>query len=308
MLGLYIALGVIGLLFILFWVMMFIVHYKVFYSPHKGQNNDYVLTDSTHLLGKDDLIYKLITDLRNTPCEHVYTKSRDHIKLHSRLYRNVNSDTVVIMCHGYRGTAIRDFSGGATHMIEKGYNVLLIDERGHGDSKGHCITFGNKEKSDILCWIDFAKKEFGENIKIVLIGMSMGAATLLFASKYIKEPLKIICDSPYSTEREIIRETIKMMKLNVKFFYPIVNLSSILISHASLNKDDGAKNVKESNHKFLIIHGNSDTMVPQEFSYRVYLENKEKVQYEVFDNTDHGLGYITDKKRYLKLIDDFMNN
>ena len=238
MLGLYISLGVIGLLLVIFFIVLAGLHHSTFYSPIGRQNDDHLLTPATRELGIDKQIYQMIDDLLAVPYEDAYIKSFDSLKLHARIYKNPTSNKVAIMCHGYRGTAIRDFSGGAKLMIDSGFNVILIDQRAHGLSKGHCITFGNKEKKDVLSWIEYSKKEFGEDKEIFLVGISMGAATILFASEFIPGSIKVICDCPYISEKEIICETIKKMKLSVRFFYPLVNLSSILFSHASLNKDE----------------------------------------------------------------------
>ena len=308
MLALWISLGVLGFLLIFLISILIAIHRIIFYSPKKGQNNDLQLTESTQFLGLTDIITKLITDLRDVPCEHVYTMSKDHKKLHSRLYRNKNSNRVVIMFHGYRGTARRDFSGAGMHMIKKGYNVLLVDERGHGESKGHSITFGAKEKWDVLTWISFAKKEFGENIDLVLAGISMGAASILFAAQYIDRPVKLICDCPFSTIEEVLCSFMRKLKLRVWYTWPLTKLSSLLICHASLTKDDASKSLKNSLAKALIIHGEKDTVVDYNFSYRVYLENKEKVRYELFPDTDHGVSYMTDTERYIRVIDEFIEN
>ncbi len=306
MLGLYISLGVIALIIIILLAVFAYLHHGIFYSPLKGQNNDYQLTKSTQFLGIEEEINNLIKTLVDTPYEDVYVKSFDHLKLHGRYYENKNSHKVIIMFHGYRGTSRRDFSGAAMYLINKGLNVLLVDERGHGESQGHNITFGKREKKDVLSWINYIKERYHDNVEISLAGISMGAATILFAAQYIKEPMKLLCDCPYSTEKEIISETIKKLKLNVKFFYPIVNLVSIIYSRTSLNGDDASKSVKNSNHKVLIIHGDSDTIVPYQFSQRIYLENKEKVRYELFPNTEHGVSYVTDTPRYQKILDDFL--
>lgn len=306
MIALWIVLGVLGLLLIAFFVAIGFVHRIIFYTPIKGQNNDFQLTESTQFLGLTDIINTLITNLCNEPCEHVYTKSFDHKKLHARLYRNEKSNRVVIMFHGYRGTARRDFSGACMHMIKKGYNVILVDERGHGESEGHSITFGRREKRDVISWVSFAKKEFGNDFELVLVGISMGAATILYASKDLDRPAKLICDCPYTTGKEILCEFMKKLKLPLWFFWPLTYMSSLIISRASLTKDDASKALKKSNCKALIIHGEKDSIVPYKLSYRVYLENKEKVRYELFPNTDHGVSFMTDTERYTRVVDEFL--
>lgn len=308
MLWLYILLGVIGGLLLIFFILLACLHHSTFYSPLKGQNDNFLLTESTKALGIDKLVFNLINSLLEVPYEDAYIKSYDRLKLHARVYENKKSNKLVIMFHGYRGTAVRDFSGGAKLMIDLGYNVILVDQRAHGQSKGHNITFGNKEKRDVLAWIKYGQERFGEDKELVLVGISMGAATILFASKYIPGGVKLICDCPYTTEREIMEESIKNMKLSPRFFFPILNFSSVLFSGASLNKDDAHENVKNCNHKILIIHGDRDTIVPYQYSYRLYEENKDKIRYELFPNTEHGVSFVTDTPRYKKIVTDFINN
>ena len=307
MLALYISLGVVGLLILIFFIVLGFLHHSTFYSPLGRQNDDHVLTPATHELGIDKEVYQMIDDLLAVPCEHAFIDSYDGLKLHARIYKNSKSNKVVIMFHGYRGTAIRDFSGGAKLMIDSGYNVILVDERAHGQSKGHNITFGNREKKDVLSWIEYSKKEFGLDKELVLVGISMGAATILFASQYIPGSIKVICDCPYTSEREIISQTIKKMKLSVKFFYPLVNLSSIIFSRASLNKDNAFNSLKETKHKYLIIHGDKDTIVPYQFTEKLYQTYQNKIQYELFPNTEHGISFVTDNAGYKKIVIDFIN-
>lgn len=306
MLALYIILGVIGFLLLVFFITLIVLYRVTFYTPIKTQNDDFHLTESTQFVGVEKDVYQLIVNLKQQQCEHVYTTSYDKLKLHARLYLNNKSNKVILMFHGYRGTAIRDFSGQAMHMIKKGYNVLLVDERGHGESEGHSITFGVREKRDVLTWFEFAKKKFGENKEFVFVGISMGSATILFASKDIEGHHKFICDCPYPTVKEVLSGFIEKLNLSSKVFYPLLNLTSIIFSHTNLNKDNAYESVKNSGHKYLIIHGEKDTIIPYQLSYQLYLENKEKVHYELFPNTDHGVSYLTDTPRYLKVIDDFL--
>jgi len=42
-------------------------------------------------------------------------------------------------------------------------------------------------------------------------------------------------------------------------------------------------------------------------SERVYLANKDKVQYEKFDGAEHGLSYLRDTERYKRMIRNFLN-
>ena len=293
-------------LLILFFVVLYGLYRFTFYSPKKGQSDDYNLFAPMYK-GHEELITKLIDSIKEKkPFEDVYIKSFDKLKLHARLYENKSSDTVAILCHGYRGTAYRDFSGGAKEVIEMGFNVILIDERAHGQSEGHSITFGIREVQDVIYWVNYAKERFGQDIKIVLIGISMGGATVLMASDKVGKA-KIIADAPYSSPRIMLSETIKSIKLPVKIFYPILNLSAIIFAHTNMNKMSAYESIKNTTNDVLIIHGDSDSVVPHHISYDLYKSYPDKIQYELFPHTDHGFSYITDYNRYKKILAEFLN-
>lgn len=280
---------------------------NVFYTPHKGQNNDFNIHQNYIYKGYEDQCENMVKELLKVPYEDIYIKAKDRVKLRARFYENKSSRRVAICFHGYRGTACRDFSGGAKTLIDEGFNVILPDERGHGESKGHSITFGHKEQYDVLCWINKAYEMLGKDIEIVLFGISMGGATVLLAANKVPNSIKIVADCPFSSPKEIISETIIHLGLKPKFFFPLANLASIIYGHANLNNDDASKNIKECNSKILIIHGTSDTIVPYKFSKRIYEENKDKVQYELFEGAEHGMSFLVDTKRYKDVLNDFLS-
>ena len=80
-----------------------------------------------------------------------------------------------------------------------------------------------------------------------------------------------------------------------------------MYGHTRMNSD-ALDNVSRSKNKILIVHGTSDTIVPHRMSERVYLKNKDHVQYELFEGAEHGLSYIRDTERYRKLIIEFLKD
>ena len=287
---------------IILFISLFIIYRYIFYSPAKGQNEDFYSIDTAPQYQKYiEQIKTMISEMSSIPYEDVVCMSYDFKKLHGRLYRNEKSNKIAICFHGYRGTPNRDFSGGGKALIDLGLNVLLIEERAHCKSESHSITFGHKEKRDVLSWITLVKQMFGENIEIYLFGISMGASTVLFASEYLDERIKICADCPYSTQKEILQEGIAKMKLPKQLLYPFVVMSSFIFAHTKLN-DDASIAVRNSKCKILIIHGTNDSVVPHKFSERIFIENPDKVQYEKFENADHGLSFLEDQKRYESII------
>lgn len=106
-----------------------------------------------------------------------------------------------ILAHGYSsgGKSMSPFARFFCDSL--GYNVLMPDARGHGESEGKYIGFGWHERKDILLWIDKVLERTGEDSSIVLFGISMGGATVMSASGE-KLPLQVkavIEDCGYSS-------------------------------------------------------------------------------------------------------------
>ena len=301
---LYLTLGIIGGLLVLLFIILFGFYLYIYYTPRKWQNNDFYLTKRTKEFCDLEIVNFLIDRARKQSYEDAYTSSFDNLKLHALIHRNEKSDTVAIMFHGYRGTPCRDFSGGAYDMISYGFNVILAEHRGHGKSQGHTITFGIKERRDVISWIEYAKKEFGEDKRIILVGISMGGASVLFASDSLKENDLIICDCPFASPREILLSSVeKLSKTFAKLLLFFLNASLIVFAHVSLNKESADKHIKNCKAKILIIHGDEDTVVPYQQSYQLYFLNQDKIKYELFPGAEHGLCYLVDQaKRKGELI------
>lgn len=130
---------------------------------------------------------------RQVGCEEVSTESFDKLKLKGLLIQaepkseckeEQNSESqaepkVAICVHGYRSFGLYDIGPKAKLLRDAGYNLLIVDNRAHGMSEGKYIGFGNPDSYDIMKWCEFIKDRFGDNVEILLAGLSMGAATVL---------------------------------------------------------------------------------------------------------------------------------
>ena len=63
-----------------------------------------------------------------------------------------------------------------------GFNVLMADNRAHGDSGGRYVGMGWLDHVDYLRWISPLVGTVGPDARIVLHGISMGGATALLLS------------------------------------------------------------------------------------------------------------------------------
>ena len=251
-------------------------------------------------------INTLIDEALALPFEEVKITSFDGLKLYGRLYFVSETAPVDILFHGYKSMAIRDFSGGMISNIDRGHNVILVDERAHGKSEGKCLTFGVLERYDCLEWARYASLRFPKS-DIFLFGLSMGAATVLMASdlNLPESVVGIVADCGYSTPKKIIKKVIREMKLPPDLAYPFVWLGGRIFGNFSLSSSDSLRSLKNTKLPVLLIHGDDDRFVPYEMS----LENKEACASEIslltVKNAGHGLSYLVDKEAYISAVDAF---
>ena len=143
------------------------------------------------------------------PYEPVTIRSDDGLTLFGRCYPTAPDAPWLLLFHGYRSAAERDFCGGLPFGMGMGCNVLLVDERAHGKSGGRCLTLGIRERYDCRRWVDYVIGRAGPDAKIVLYGMSMGAAAVLMAAgpELPKNVAGIVADCGFVSPEEQIGQT-----------------------------------------------------------------------------------------------------
>jgi len=278
-----------------------------FRSPDKTQNDIYNIPPGEQYQAQRPRMRKLIEELAAVPYEEVFITNREGLRLRGQYYHRVDGAPVALCFHGYRGTSIRDFCGGAQIAFSLGQNVLLVDQRSCGGSEGHVITFGLKERFDCLEWIDYVLGRFGADTRITLYGVSMGAAMVLMATELDlpENVYAVIADSPYSSPEAIIRKVCGDMKLPPVLMMPFVRLAARLCGF-SISGGGAAEAVKSAKIPILLIHGEDDRFVPCDMSREIRAANPEKITLHTFPKAGHGISFIEDQPRYQQLVLEFL--
>jgi len=239
--------------------------------------------------------------------ESVSITSHDGLHLSGKYYHVKDGAPLQIQMHGYRGSGARDFCGGTKLAINSGHNVLVIDERSHGNSDGHTITMGIKERYDCLDWVTYANERFGSDSKILLVGLSMGAATVLMVSELDlpSNVVGIMADCPYSSPKEIVKRVAKSMHFPPNLAYPFIRLGALIFGHFNIEESDAVSAVKYAKVPILLVHGEADSFVPCEMSRKIYEACGAPKILATFPGAEHGMSYMSDVTRYRQIIRDF---
>lgn len=257
-----------------------------------------------------------------TSAEAETGNSKYNVKLNGKIYYAGASDTPtdkwVVLLHGVlmNSQAMADAVGQM--YLDEGYNILAVDSRGHGDSKGS-VAMGYLESLDVWDWLNFLHSEYPNKCnQIIIHGTSLGGATTVFTSRFdlkSKNVIGLIEDCGYTSLTGIITGMLgvkadteevteeeatlieKILSLPADALASIVGspaaeslIKTLLINVVNVGlteenfdqHQDALVGIKEKcNVPILIIHGTTDTTVPYENSTMIYKEamQNDKIPY-----------------------------
>ena len=243
--------------------------------------------------------------------EHVTITARDGIELHANYFPAENPSNKLVICnHGYTGRGMKDCASIAVFFHRIGYDCLIVDHRGHGDSGGDYIGFGILDRFDCLRWIQYVNNRFENSKQIVLYGVSMGATTALMTTGFpetAKSVKAVIADcgftSPYAVFRHILKRDYHLPP------FPIMDLNDAMCrKKAGYGFSDYSTlyAIKNTDIPILFIHGAEDNFVPVSMSKHMFEEyESEDKELMIVENAGHGASYYEDVPAYEEKIISF---
>ena len=237
-------------------------------------------------------------------------KSSDGLTLHGTYFENDNQNhKYAIVCHGYSGRG-RQMVGFVREFLDRDYKVLAPDARCHGNSEGVKIGMGQFEKDDLLLWINEIIK-WDKDAQIIMLGVSMGGATVLLASGDENLPSNvkaIVSDCAYTTAYDEFKSQITdVMHLPPFPYVQTASLFCKMISGYNFKEVEPIEAVKNSKTPILFIHGDADAFVPYSMMQPLYdSANCPKEKLSV-PNATHGNSAGTDTELYWKTVENFAN-
>lgn len=233
----------------------------------------------------------------------------DGLRLHALSITNKGmSHSYVIMLHPATCSAV-DMAQFAYHFYDLGFNVVLPDARGCGESEGEYITFGVDDAKDVPLWVDKII-QLDPDAVIFLYGLGMGgSAVTVAAGEQLPANVKgVIEDSGYNDLDEVFKHNIKA--LYNKSSFPSLVIAKIYAEKVKGQSYDAPlveESVKRIEIPMLFIHGGDDKIVPVDQSNDMFESCMGRSSDHVYmTGAAHCRGMHTDPVKYWRLVDEFI--
>ena len=264
-------------------------------------------------------------------------QTRDGIILQGEFWSQPHPVPTVILCHGYR-VPIRHLQSVAALEYRSGYNILLFDFRGHGESARAVISGGNAEVYDLEAAVKTASQQ-PETLpgKLILHGFSMGASVALLLPPH-PDVAAIIADSAYA-RLDTILQRLTHYQLSAesmswhRFFHclrggiPAFCWAAVVVSrlvfrlrfgHALIARPDrsfkrwGTRS-KAASHlcprPILLIHCTHDSLIPLSHAHQLAAKARaHQVPIETYfvEHGSHCGAYGSNPERYVQRLQQFV--
>lgn len=142
------------------------------------------------------------------------------------------ADKAVVFVHGRGQNRIASSFGPdriAPLFLARGWDVLLFDLRGHGESEGDRYSLGEYEPRDIVGAVDFVQRKTGiARGRIALVGESLGAGSAIMTVALDPTIGPVVTDSAYSDGYTVVAEVGQNYTGLPSWFTPGIVLTSKL--------------------------------------------------------------------------------
>ena len=246
---------------------------------------------------------------KNSEDAYIQATNNGDLKLHAYVTKESDQTNIyVIVIHGYMDEAI-GMAGYVKKFAELGYNVLAPDLRGHGKSEGNYVGMGWHDRLDIIDWINYIIKN-EENVKIIIFGVSMGAATTMMTTgESLPSNVKLaIADCGYTSAWE-------QFQYNLKQFFHLPKFPVLYLAEKSCKKHanytfkeaSSIEQVKKSKTPILFIHGDKDDFVPYSMMDELYNATSSPKEKLTIIGASHARSSKVNPDLYWSTVENFIN-
>ena len=220
--------------------------------------------------------------------------------------KNKKPKGTVILFHGYGGEK-SSMIERSNEFIKLGFNTVLVDFMGSGNSEGNQTTIGFNEAKQVKTCFDYVTRTGEQNI--YLFGTSMGAVSIMKCINDSKiNPKGIIIECPFGSMYKTVCARFKKMNA------PTFPMAGLLVFWGGLQNGfwgfshNPAEYAKNISCPVLLLYGEKDKSVSREEINVIYKNLKGQKRINIYKATGHENYLIKNKIQWTKDVTGFINS
>jgi pimeloyl-ACP methyl ester carboxylesterase len=233
------------------------------------------------------------------------TRTADGLTLRGWYLPTEKKRHLLVLVHGMWSTWL-EMAGLGRDLHDRGFDVVLFDLRGHGQSDPSRLYLGRRERADIRAVMAWAKAQGFSNDRIGWLGYSMGGSTLLMEAARNPEIQVAVIDSPYGDLPKLLEAQLSKYSGLPSWFNPGVLLAARWVY--GVRTDDLIPIRFASSwgeRPVLLIHGESDTTVPVGQARELARTLGASCLMLTLPGVEHVQAYDSDPEGYIRTVSSF---
>lgn len=237
--------------------------------------------------------------------ENVNFRAADGTQLKGWWIPGLDKSETIVVVHGV-GSNRGDALVVAPFLQRAGFNVLLFDLRGHGDSGGHTISFGVHEAQDVTAAVAWAAKR-SQSVGLYAFSMGGSAALHAIGQNGLPAVRAVLLDSTFADFAPLARAQMTFLPDNLA--QPLLEVLSF---YSWLEIDSRIEAISPSRYigniaprPLLLLHGTSDGLIEPEQAKRNFAAARQPKQLHWMQGANHCGGLTTEGEAYEKRVVGF---
>jgi pimeloyl-ACP methyl ester carboxylesterase len=236
------------------------------------------------------------------------TRTRDSITLRGWYLPTKERRQLLVLVHGMWSSWLEMASLGRD-LHRRGFDVLLFDLRGHGESDPSRLYLGRRERGDIQAVMSWASAQGFSHDRIGWLGYSMGGSTVLMEAARNPQIQVAVLDSPYGDLPKLLESQLPQHSGLPSWFNPGILLAARLVYGVRTDDLIPTRFARAWGERpLLLIHGQSDSIVPLSQAEELARAVGSTCSTRLLPGVEHVKAYQSDPKGYVQVVGTFFSD